>query len=126
MPVSDGIKESVFDALRNNDFVKQSPELETLANKLINRIGNVDNVHDLRIQRTLIGSEMDAAARAGGPELNVLKTAYDALTKAREGAIEESNLPDSTKGTIKDLDTQYASLKGLMKQMGVESGLGAP
>lgn len=125
VPISDDLKLEAMDKLVNNEYVQADAKgtLGKLASNLGDRIENVNNVHELKIQRSLMGDELDSAVRSGDtPKINVLKTARDLLTDVRTKALEGANPEAGVK--IAAADAKYAALQKDLQSFTQEAGIG--
>lgn len=126
IPIHDDFKLEAMESLNDNEFAKADPNgLGKFAESLGSRIENVDNLAELKIQRSLMGQELDEAMRSGSPKANVLKHARDLLTDMRTKALDIWEDPSlNTLAKIRTADANYSKLQKDLSAFSIESGTG--
>lgn len=131
--VPEELRQSAQENILNHEYVKNDPEMQRVAEKLSDRIGNITNVHELRIQKTKTDAEYNKLFNGGGgsgPEGQIYKAAIQQMRDMRGVSLnlaeEQGIIKPGVKVRIDANDAAYSEAKKFLKEIGVEANLGKP
>lgn len=131
VPVSQSSRTRVANNLLRIDEVRVRPNspASNVVKSVANDLRNIQSANDLKILRTSIGRQADAAAKAGDPSANVLFQVYDRLSSLRNNTLKRALISGQSKSAAKESLEALAQVdegyRQLMTDVGfLKEGLG--
>ena len=125
------IKQAFSESVAAAPEISYSKPLQTEANQIVESLGRVKNLDQLKDFGTKINNDLtNALASVDNNRAGLLLKVKDSIKQLRDAAIRgaefEGKASPDTILKLRAADADYAGYKALLKQLGVEGGLGKP